>query len=70
MTNLEQSVEQFKKVMEKQLARVERMKADTEATDFTKKEKVIIGICGGDGIGPVITHEAERVLRFLLKEEV
>lgn len=70
MANLEQAVEQFKKVMEKQLARVERMKADTEATDFTKKEKVIIGICGGDGIGPVITHEAERVLRFLLKEEV
>lgn len=70
MVNLEQAVEQFKKVMQKQLARVEKMKADTEATDFTKKQKVVIGICGGDGIGPVITHEAERVLRFLLKEEV
>ena len=70
MVNLEQAVEQFKKVMEKQLARVEKMKADTDATDFTKKQKVVIGICGGDGIGPVITHEAERVLRFLLKEEV
>ncbi|MFQ7004244.1 MAG: hypothetical protein ACLRRT_11545 [Ruthenibacterium lactatiformans] len=23
------------------------------------------GVCGGDGIGPTITHEAERVLRFL-----
>ena len=30
----------------------------------------VIGICGGDGIGPVITKESERVLSFLLKDEV
>ncbi|MBQ3224915.1 MAG: isocitrate/isopropylmalate dehydrogenase family protein, partial [Oscillospiraceae bacterium] len=32
--------------------------------------KIIIGVCGGDGIGPAITKEAHRVLEYLLKEEV
>ena len=38
--------------------------------DYSALDNLIIGICGGDGIGPVITHEAERVLRFLLKDYV
>ena len=30
----------------------------------------MIGVCGGDGIGPIITKEAARVLEFLLKKDV
>ena len=28
------------------------------------------GICGGDGIGPAITAQAQRILEFLLAHEV
>lgn len=64
------AVEQFEKVMTKQLERVERMKNDGDFTDFNKLDKIIIGICGGDGIGPIITKEAARVVEYLLKDEV
>lgn len=60
----------FAALVEQQLARVERMKAVKEFVDYSKLDKIIIGVCGGDGIGPVITGEAERVLRFLLADEV
>ena len=60
----------FEQVMRAQLERVERMKADKEFTDFEHLEKLIIGVCGGDGIGPIITNEAARVLEYLLKDEV
>ena len=32
--------------------------------------KVVIGICGGDGIGPIISKAAGDVLEFLLAEEI
>lgn len=66
---IQKAASHFAALAEAQLARVERMKANKEATDFTKLNKIIIGVCGGDGIGPVITAEAERVLRRLLAEE-
>ena len=46
------------------------LKKDKEFIDFEKLDTIVIGICGGDGIGPVITKESERVLAFLLKDEV
>jgi len=60
----------FAALVEAQLARVECMKAVKDFVDYSKLDKIIIGVCGGDGIGPVITHEAERVLRYLLADEV
>ena len=64
------AVEQFKKVLQSQQERAAAMRAQGGFVDYASLPKIVIGICGGDGIGPVITHEAERVLRFLLKEEV
>ena len=40
------------------------------AKDFTKLEKVTIGVIGGDGIGPIIVDQAERVLGKLLADEI
>ncbi len=60
----------FEQVMRAQLERVERMKADKEFPDFEHLDKLIIGVCGGGGIGPIITNEAARVLEYLLKDEV
>ncbi len=62
--------EHFGTVLEQQLARVERIKASEEVTDYTKLNPVIIGILGGDGIGPFIAAHAQRVLETMLAEEV
>ena len=70
MDKLQLAKEHFAALVEAQLARVERMKADTGAVDYSKMDKIIIGCCGGDGIGPAITKEAERVLRAVLKNDV
>ncbi len=60
----------FRKILEKQLTRVEEMKAQGDFTDYEKLDTIKIGVCGGDGIGPTITKEAERVLRFILDDLV
>ncbi|MBI3744661.1 MAG: isocitrate/isopropylmalate dehydrogenase family protein [Chloroflexi bacterium] len=67
---IERAKEHFGKVLEEQLARVERIKKDVEVTDYTKLRPVIIGVLGGDGIGPYIAAEAQRVLETLLAKEI
>ena len=67
---IESAKEQFGKLLEKQLKRVEAMKAQGDFIDYKKLDKIIIGVCGGDGIGPRITKEAARILEFLLKGEI
>lgn len=64
------AAEHYAKLVENQLARVQRMKEQGDFLDYAHMDKIIIGVCGGDGIGPVITNESARVLRFLLKDEV
>ncbi len=70
MSKIEISKEKFQKILEKQLARVEKINNAGDFKDFQNLDKIIIGICGGDGIGPFITAEGQRVLEYLLKEEV
>ncbi len=65
-----EACEKFREVLNEQLARVERMENDKDKVDFKALPEIRIGICGGDGIGPIITHEAERLLEFLLDEDV
>ncbi len=67
---IERSKEHFGKLLERQLARVERMKKDVDWIDYTKLKPIIVGILGGDGIGPYIAAEAQRVLEFLLADEL
>lgn len=67
---IEEAVEKFRGLMTAQLARAKKIKEDNAFTDFQALETIVIGICGGDGIGPIITKESERVLAFLLKDEV
>lgn len=62
--------EKFGELIESEYARIERMKADNEIKDFSKLEKIIIGVLPGDGIGPIIMKEALRVLNNLLEPEV
>ena len=67
---IEKAKNHFGKIIEEQLTRIERMKAEAEFTDYSTKDQIVIGIVGGDGIGPFITAEAEKVLAFLLKDDV
>lgn len=70
MEELQKAKEHFAALVEKQLARVAKMKEDKGAVDFSAKEQVIIGCCGGDGIGPIIMKDAMRVLEVVLKDEI
>jgi isocitrate dehydrogenase (NAD+) len=67
---LERAKEHFAKLVEEQLERVERMKKDVEWVDYGKIKPVVIGVCWGDGIGPYICQQTQRVLEFLLKPEL
>jgi isocitrate dehydrogenase (NAD+) len=67
---IEIAKEKFGRLMEEQLKRVEALKSDTVFKDYSALKQVKIGVAGGDGIGPIITNEAVRVLRHLLKKEI
>ena len=62
--------EQFGKVLKEQLQRIERIKVRSERMDYTKLDKIVVGMLGGDGIGPYIAEDAQRVLEVLLKDEI
>ena len=67
---IEAAKEHFGKLLEQQLQRVERLKVGEEWADYTKVKPIIVGMIGGDGIGPYIAAESQRVLEFLLKQDV
>lgn len=60
----------FEDIVAQQLARIERLKNDTQAIDYQALDTIVIGVIGGDGIGPAITAQAHRVLEELLKDSV
>lgn len=67
---IDAAVEHFRALLTEQIARQQKMENDKEVVDYSKLDKIVIGVCGGDGIGPVISAEAERVLAFILKDEI
>jgi len=67
---IKKATEHFEKLIREQLKRVEQMKQEPDWLDFSQLKPIIIGACGGDGIGPRITEHAVKVLKFLLKEEI
>lgn len=68
MQTIDQAVEAFRVLLQEQQERIAHMAV--EKTDFTKKKTVVIGVIDGDGIGPIITKQAARVLEKLLAEEI
>ncbi len=62
--------QQFLKLVQEQLARVERIKANNEVTDYSTKKQIIIGYCAGDGIGPIIMNVTINILNKLLANEI
>jgi isocitrate dehydrogenase (NAD+) len=68
--HIEAAKTHFGKVLEEQLQRVERLKQQPDWLDFGTISPIKIGIIGGDGIGPSIAAEAQKVLEYLLREQV
>ena len=64
------ATEQFAKVLQGQLERIQRMKEQGDFVAYSGLDQLVIGVCGGDGIGPRITHEAQRVISYLLQDQV
>ncbi len=62
--------EKFEELVKEQLKRIEKLKNEPPATDFSKLDKIIIGFVDGDGIGPVIMRAARKVLDEILAEDV
>ncbi len=60
----------FGTVLEQQLERVERLKQEGDWVDYSSAKPVIIGMLGGDGIGPTISAETQRIMEYLLRAEV
>ena len=67
---IEAAKERFGQLLESQLKRVEEMKAQGDFIDYKALDKIIIGVCGGDGIGPAITSQAQRILEYLLSKDI
>lgn len=62
--------EAFELIVTEQLARIEKLKEAQNFIDYQSLEKIVIGVIGGDGIGPAITAQARKVLESLLADEV
>jgi len=67
---IERAKEHFGRLMESQLERIERMKGGQDWTDYASLAPIRIGILGGDGIGPFIAAEAQRIVEVLLADEI
>lgn len=63
-------LKKFEDLIKSQIDRVEKMKEEKDFIDYQSLDKIIIGTIGGDGIGPAITNQAQRVLEFLLADQV
>ena len=67
---IEAAKQHFGTVLEQQLARVERLKEEGDWVDYSTLSPIIIGMLGGDGIGPTISDETQKVLEYLLRDRV
>ena len=62
--------EHFGTVLEQQLERVDMLKQEGAWTDYRSLKPIIIGMVGGDGIGTMISTETQRILEYLLRDQV
>ena len=67
---IEAAKEHFGEVVAQQLERVERLKNEPDWVDYSAVSPIIVGMLGGDGIGPSISAETQTVLEHLLRGEV
>lgn len=69
-TQIQTALTKYEALLRSQLERVEKINAAGDAVDYSKLDKITIGVCGGDGIGPIITEASAKVLEYLLADDV
>lgn len=62
--------EAFEQIVAQQLLRVEQLKSEPDFIDYSSLDTIVIGVIGGDGIGPAITAQTRRVLEELLQKQL
>jgi len=68
MNELDIACKRFRNILESQMERIANI--NTEKTDLSASSKIVIGLIDGDGIGPLLMEQAERVMRHLLSEDI
>lgn len=67
--DIDRAVEHFRALLNEQAARVQRLQGCAQA-DRANRKKTVIGIAGGDGIGPIIVEQARRALACVLADKL
>ena len=67
---IDNAKEHFATIINEQVARVDAVKNEGAPVDYGLISPVVIGIIGGDGIGPAIADVGRQVLEELLSAEV
>lgn len=65
---IEKAQKRIKQIIEEQLARLEKIKSTSTPVNYSSLPTIRIGLVGGDGIGPIIMGQAQKVLHTLLKD--
>ena len=68
MEHIERALQHFRTLLYEQNKRLETLNKPRK--DFSAAETITIGVVPGDGIGPIIVKQAERVLNRLLEKEI
>jgi len=66
---IEKAKQHIATIVSEQLERIEKMKTAGDWIDYSTIKPLIIGFCWGDGIGPIISQETQRLLEDLLSDE-
>ena len=68
MMDITKACEAFRVLLEEQQMRIAN--ANDEKKDFSRMERITVGIIDGDGIGPMIMAQAVKVLKTLLADDI
>ena len=67
---IREAVVHFESLLRQQLERQNRMEQAAPEKDFAGMKTITVGLIDGDGIGPIIMKQAERVLEKLLADDI
>jgi len=67
---IERAKQHLATLVTEQLERIERMKQAEDWIDYAALKPIIVGFCGGDGIGPYIANVTRSLLERMLSDEI
>lgn len=67
---IEKAVRHFQTILEEQLDRSDRISSGEDWIDYSDVSPLVIGICLGDGIGPEISRQSQRILEHVMADDV